>query len=62
MYVILRCINKPTMETTLNMEINDLRIIIYSRKNKALLTEFFSLFDINCLPCSYTNDVKDMLP
>ena len=51
----------------INTELNDLRKSICLRKSDLLLREFqfvMSLMEqgIHCLPCSYINDVIDLLP
>ena len=53
-----------------NTELNDLRKIICWRKSKVTgerisvcnVTEKLIKHGINCLPCSFTNDVIDLLP
>ena len=51
------------------MELNDLRIIVCLRKSE-VTAERISVYDVteklmehgvHCLPCSYTNDVIDLL-
>ena len=52
-----------------NMELNDLRIIIRLRKSEVSverisvcnIIENLADHDIHCLPCSYNNDVINML-
>ena len=54
----------------MNMELNDSRIIIYLRIAEDSVKRI-SVFNVNenlmehgihCLPCSYINDVIDLLP
>ena len=54
----------------INTELNDLRIILCLRKSEVTVErnsvcnviEKLMEHGIHCLPCSYTNDVIDLLP
>ena len=55
------------MQKGINTKLNDLRIIIYLRKNEILvvmsLKNWWSLaYAECCMPCWDTNDVRDLLP
>ena len=66
----LKCVGKPLFQReSFNTELNDLRIIICLRKSECIV-ERISVYNviekliehgILCLPCSYTNDVIDLL-
>ena len=52
------------LDKTVNTELNDLRKIICLRKFKkktvSIVIEKLVEHGIHCLPCSYTNDIKDL--
>ena len=55
---------QQTEQTIINIELNDLKKIIYLRKYEVSVKRIsvFNVTEIQCLPWFYTNDIINMLP